>query len=270
MPLLKTVLDYSNTIIYTITCKDTSIKELYVGHTTNFVQRKHAHKQSCMNPKSNNHKCKLYSIIRENGGWTNWIMEIVHFFKCNDQCEARTKEQEYFILLNATLNSVEPMPAPKPKTPVKIVPSVIEPYNLQKTYHCELCNFKCSKKYNYAKHLMTPKHTHRTTNSGFMPKNAAQFICNTCNKCYKARNSLWYHQQKCKPIITQADESDNFVIDKEFVMSILKQNADIIKENSELTNLMMESHKSAHQMIMNTQNQLMEVIKTQKLSATSK
>ena len=271
MPLLKTVLDYSNTIIYTITCKDTSIKELYVGHTTNFVQRKHAHKQSCMNPKSNNHKCKLYSIIRENGGWKNWMMDIVHFFKCNDQCEARTKEQEYFILLNATLNSVEPMPAPKPKTPVKIVPSVIEPYNLQKTYHCELCNLITRSSKDYNKHMRTSKHKNRTTMSDFALKIPEQFICNKCNKCYKARNGLWYHQQKCittyQPVV---DESDNFIIDKEFVMSILKQNADIIKENSELTNLMMESHKSAHQMIMNTQNQLMEVIKTQKLSATSK
>jgi hypothetical protein len=34
------------------------------------------------------------------------------------------------------------------------------------------------------------------------------------------------------------------VIDKEFVMSILKQNADIMKENGELTNLMMEVVKT--------------------------
>jgi hypothetical protein len=44
-----------------------------------------------------------------------------------------------------------------------------------------------------------------------------------------------------KPI---ADPSNNFVIDKELVMSILKQNADIIKENSELKNLMMEVIKT--------------------------
>jgi hypothetical protein len=260
---------------------------LYVGHTNNFVQRKHAHKQSCINPKSNNHKCKLYSIIRENGGWKNWIMDIVHFFKCNNQCEARTKEQEYFILLNATLNSVEPMPAPKPKTPVKIVPSVIEPPEnankfkhggdtsktiIIKTHHCEACNFISSNRKDYNRHLTTNKHIKRSSANlnSFTTKNSTQFICNNCNKHYKERTGLWRHTQTCKPIITHADESDNFIIDKEFVMSILKQNADIIKENSELTNLMMESHKSAHQMIMNTQNQLMEVIKTQNLSATSK
>lgn len=62
--------DYSNTIIYKITCKDPTIKDIYVGHTTNFVQRKHGHKQSCENKKSHNNNCKLYRIMREHGGWT--------------------------------------------------------------------------------------------------------------------------------------------------------------------------------------------------------
>ena len=63
----KTDIDYSNTIIYKITCKDPEIKDVYVGHTTNFVQRKHAHKQSCNNQKSSNYDCKLYNTMRERG-----------------------------------------------------------------------------------------------------------------------------------------------------------------------------------------------------------
>ena len=80
----KTAIDYSNTIIYKIFCKDTSITELYVGHTTNFVQRKHLHKQNCINKNSLSYRCKLYEVIRNNGGWDNWRMEIVDFFKCED------------------------------------------------------------------------------------------------------------------------------------------------------------------------------------------
>jgi hypothetical protein len=147
MPKITTEIDYSNTIIYKITCKDTSIEELYVGHTTNFVQRKHAHKQSCGNPKSPNHNCKLYTIIRENGGWTSWRMEIVNFFNCQNHYEARIKEQEYFISLNATLNSIEPMS--KPKASIKPLPSIIEiPENASK-YHCTTCDFNTSKNSNY-------------------------------------------------------------------------------------------------------------------------
>lgn len=89
----KTEIDYSNTIIYKITCKEELCKEVYVGHTTNFVQRKHAHKQSCINKNSTNHNLKLYKIIRENGGWDNWNMEIVHFFKCENSYDARKKSK---------------------------------------------------------------------------------------------------------------------------------------------------------------------------------
>ena len=96
-------IDYSNTIIYKITCKDTQVTDVYVGHTTNFVQRKYSHRQNC---KNNN--CKLYEVIRANGGWSNWSMDIINFFNCKDLYEARIKEQEYFLLLRATLNSNEP------------------------------------------------------------------------------------------------------------------------------------------------------------------
>ena len=38
-------IDYSNTHFYKIVCKDLGIKELYVGHTTNFKNRKLDHKK---------------------------------------------------------------------------------------------------------------------------------------------------------------------------------------------------------------------------------
>lgn len=238
MPKRTTEIDYSNTIIYKIACKDTSIQELYVGHTTNFVQRKHAHKQSCVNPKSPNHNCKLYTIIRANGGWKNWIMNIVHFFNCNNQCEARTKEQEYFILLNATLNSVEPMPTPKPT--IKTVPNVNETTNSPKTYHCELCNLITRSSKDYKTHLATRKHKTMINDADLTPKSPTTHSCN-CGKIYKYRQGLALHKKTCKPII---DARDTFVVNKECVMSILKQNADIMKENGELTNMLMKALKT--------------------------
>ena len=47
----KVEIDYSNTIFYKIFCKNPEIIDLYVGHTTNFVQRKHGHKQNCINTR---------------------------------------------------------------------------------------------------------------------------------------------------------------------------------------------------------------------------
>ena len=97
--------DYSNTIIYTIRCLNPDINELYVGHTTDFAKRKKAHKQCCMNETNS---CKLYTFIRNNGGWDNWDMKIVKFYNCADLSEARQKEQEMYVLLKAKLNSIEP------------------------------------------------------------------------------------------------------------------------------------------------------------------
>ena len=92
MPKIK--IDYSNTIFYKICCKD--VADLYIGHTTNFVQRKHSHKQGCTNIKSSTYNCRLYTFIRNNGGWDNWHMEIIAFHECNDLMSAKKYEQYYF------------------------------------------------------------------------------------------------------------------------------------------------------------------------------
>ena len=123
------------------------------------------------------------------------------------------------------------------------------------TYVCEQCDYTTCRKSQYNRHLSTEKHKTNcfsTNSNNLVLKSSKPLICTNCNKCYKERTGLWYHQQKCyPPIVANTDASNNFVIDKELVMSILKQNSDIIKENSELKNMMM-----------NTQNQMMEVIKT--------
>ena len=150
----KTEIDYSNTIIYKITCKNKEITDVYVGHTTNFVQRKHAHKQSCLNEKTANYKCKLYEVIRANGGWSNWKMEIINFFNCADHYAARKKEQEYFISLNATLNSIEPFP--KPKVYIKNDTNIIVSNKL--TFFCETCHIKCDSSKSFENHKNTNIH----------------------------------------------------------------------------------------------------------------
>lgn len=105
--------DYSNTIIYKITCNDPNIHDVYVGHTTNFVQRKNAHRLNSINSNSSGYNCKVYQVIRNNGGWDNWNMAIVGFYVCKDIYEAKQKEQEHFVALKANLNSVEPLPQKK-------------------------------------------------------------------------------------------------------------------------------------------------------------
>jgi len=136
-------------------------------------------------------------------------------------------------------------------------------HKIANKYQCKICDYETCNSADYTRHVRTRKHQNRTVSTNFTQKNAEQFICNTCNKCYKARNSLWYHQQKCltktHPIV---DAGNNFVVDKELIMLL-------IKENSELKNMLVEEHKTTQQtqqmMIeehKSTQQMMMEVLKT--------
>ena len=229
----KAVIDYSNTIIYKITCKYESIKDLYVGHTTNFVQRKHLHKQGCINEKSTSYPCKLYKKIREHGGWENWTMEIINFFNCKDHYEARIKEQEYFILLNANLNSIEPLPKPKVNIENK---NMLQSSNLindssnnqiisnnSSRFECLICQFKCSKPSSWKMHIVTSKHKNRTIlNEKMLSKSKPSYVCSSCNKTYNARNSLWYHMKNCteKKIVNHDNKDD-------LIQYLMKENSEM-------------------------------------------
>jgi len=81
------------------------------------------------------------------------------------------------------------------------------PKNAEK-FTCNICNFKCSKKSDFNRHIMTAKHKNRTNRTEKTPKNAEIFECE-CGKVYKARNSLWYHKKKC----IYVDDDDDIIYD---------------------------------------------------------
>ena len=67
-------INYQKVIIYKLVCNDLSIKDLYVGYTTDFTSRKRSHKNRSLNPNDSKHNLKVYKMIRENGDWNNWSM----------------------------------------------------------------------------------------------------------------------------------------------------------------------------------------------------
>jgi len=241
----KTEIDYSNTIIYKITCKDATINDVYVGHTTNFVQRKHAHKQSCINIKSSNYKCKVYEAIRNNGGWDNWTMEIINFFNCLDHYEARQKEQEYFVLLNANLNNIEPMPKPKFDFKNRTEKTMLTPItsNYIDKFYCKHCDFKCSKKGDWRRHILTAKHKEVDTRTS-----KKHHTC-LCGKEYQHRQSLSIHKKNC----SKFDETEE--------TNKIKDELHIPNETMEILALFKEQlneNKALRQMIIDQNKQLQE------------
>ena len=102
-------INYQNTIIYKIVCNDLNIKDLYVGHTTDFRRRKNGHKSQCMNENSKGFNYKIYQIIRKNGGWDNWSIIEIEKYPCNDSNEATARERYWFETLEAKLNMIYPV-----------------------------------------------------------------------------------------------------------------------------------------------------------------
>ena len=105
----KTQTDYTNTTIYKLCCKNPTIIDIYIGHTSNFTQRKNQHKRSCCNENSINYNQYVYQFIRQNGGWDNWCMVQIELKNCKDKREAEIRERYWIETLNAKLNCNMPI-----------------------------------------------------------------------------------------------------------------------------------------------------------------
>ena len=100
----KKEINYQNTIIYKIQHIE---KEdlIYVGHTTDFNERKHSHKKNVNSTTGSKYKIKVYQMIRDNGGWDMFRMLEVLKFSCNDRREADAQEDKIMRELKANMNS---------------------------------------------------------------------------------------------------------------------------------------------------------------------
>jgi len=96
--------DYANSCVYRIVSRDTSIKDCYVGSTTNLENRRRGHKCCCTNPDNKNYNFPVYVFIRENGGWDAWQIVQIEAFPCANKEELRTRERYHIEQLGAQLN----------------------------------------------------------------------------------------------------------------------------------------------------------------------
>lgn len=101
--------NYQKTVIYKIYCKDANITEFYIGHTTNFISRRDTHKSHCHNEKSKDYNKKLYTHIRNNGGWNNFNMVEIEKYPCNNKKEASLRENYWVKELKSSLNIQVPL-----------------------------------------------------------------------------------------------------------------------------------------------------------------
>jgi len=102
----RTAIDYSKCCIYKIEhLEDKNL--VYVGHTTNWDNRKCEHKHRCNSETSAKHNLKLYQMIRDNGGWDNFRMIEVEKYPCLDRREADKRETEVMKELKSNMNTIK-------------------------------------------------------------------------------------------------------------------------------------------------------------------
>ena len=104
-------------------------------------------------------------------------------------------------------------------------------------YHCDKCNYNCSNKTNYMKHLSTNKHINNNNVTN-------KHICDVCNKEYLHRSGYYKHKKICqvlesKPEVLESKkeltnelrepEMKPLMLTVEMFMELMKQNKELIE-----------------------------------------
>ena len=117
------------------------------------------------------------------------------------------------------------------------------------TYECEKCNFICSKKSDYSRHIVTAKHQILTHTYKKTPKKRQSEYSCECGKTYKHRQSLYSHKSKC--IVSDEDSSHPEQIIGSNVL------ANLLLQNQEFKDLILEQQHENQKL----QHQLIEAVK---------
>jgi hypothetical protein len=104
----------------------------------------------------------------------------------------------------------------------------------QQLLYCEKCDYKCCRKSDYNKHLLTSKHQNNDGQLHKTLKTLKKYVC-SCGKEYSYRQGLYLHKKTCEnkeeyiydnDVITTTDSIQNESTDKELINYLIKENQD--------------------------------------------
>ena len=108
--------------------------------------------------------------------------------------------------------------------------------NSNKTYTCESCDYTCSNKTNFDKHLSTRKHNN--TDKCLQKKD---YSCH-CGKIYKHRQSLSTHKKTCNPVTPTND----IAVLANLVKELIKNNSELQQQSNSYQNQILELYKNGN------------------------
>jgi hypothetical protein len=92
--------------IYIIRHKNKDINWCYIGSTQAFRNRKYRHKSNCNNPNGKDFNFPVYQFIRANGGWDEFEMIPVEEYECENNTQARIREEYWRVFYEAKGNCI--------------------------------------------------------------------------------------------------------------------------------------------------------------------
>jgi hypothetical protein len=125
-------------------------------------------------------------------------------------------------------------------------------------FYCEKCDYSCSKKYSWNKHLTTLKHEHvdfclpivdpQNAEVAFLG-NSKKFIC-ICGKEYSYKQSLCVHRKTCNLYLENKNSSSTSLTipqkSPEEVAALTQLVLEVVKSNSEFQKQMFDMVKSGN------------------------
>jgi len=124
----------------------------------------------------------------------------------------------------------------------------------QQNFYCQKCDYKCSRKFNWDRHLLTSKHSEEIFGKEKKEQKEQKEqketinIC-ICGKKYSNASGLWKHKQKCSDNIYENKKLNE--LDKDdLIKTLIEQNAKLmsILENGTHTtnNTTNNTHTNSH------------------------
>ena len=123
--------------------------------------------------------------------------------------------------------------------------------DLHTKFTCQICDFKCCKKGDWNRHIVTIKHCKLLNPKNITSTGAPEYECK-CGKVYKHQSSLSLHKKTCSN--KKVTSYDSEPTEKELIMMLLKQNSELImKMGTNNNNTNTNSHNNNNNKTFNLQ-----------------
>jgi hypothetical protein len=118
-------------------------------------------------------------------------------------------------------------------------------------FYCEICDYFTSKSGDFKKHLHTKKHKNGE-NATKCNKKVAKTLSCECSRLFHDRTTLWRHKKTCQQ--HHCVEEINTIPDKELIIMLIKQNSQLMVQNTELVDIIKHNNNQQISHINNINN----------------